>query len=54
MLWAIDRTRRRKPLRATRRQLVRLTKRDAEMLCFGSSHFGDLKAFSFECPGLGC
>ena len=24
------------------------------MLCYGSSHFGGLKAFSFECPGLGC
>jgi hypothetical protein len=51
MLWAIDRPRRHRALRAVERQLVRVSKAEEELLCHGHAFFGGLVAFSFECPG---
>jgi hypothetical protein len=51
MLWAIDRPKRHRALRASDRQLVRVSKAEEELLCHGHAHFGGLVSFSFECPG---
>ena len=51
MLWAIDRPRRHRALRASERQLVSVSKAEQEVLCHGHQYFGGLEAFSFECPG---
>jgi hypothetical protein len=51
MLWSIHRTQRRRALNASQPQLVKLTKADAEMLCYGIGYFGGLETFSFQCPG---
>jgi hypothetical protein len=51
MLWAIDRPRRHRVLRAVERQLVSVSKAEGELLCHGHAYFGGLVAFSFECPG---
>jgi hypothetical protein len=51
MLWAIDRPRRHRALRASERQLVSVSKAEQEVLCHGHAYFGGLVAFSFECPG---
>ena len=51
MLWAINRPTRHPALRAVERQLVSVSKSEADMLCHGHAYFGGLVAFSFECPG---
>ena len=52
MLWAIDRPRRHRALRAkSERQLVSVSKAEQELLCHGHAYFGGLSAFTFECPG---
>ena len=53
MLWAIDRPRRHRALRASERQLVSVSKAEQELPCHGHAYFGGLEAFAFECPGLG-
>jgi hypothetical protein len=52
MLWAIDRPRRHRALRAkSERQLVAVSQGEQEVLCHGHAYFGGLEAFSLECPG---
>ena len=51
MVWAIRRSRRRRPLNAAQPQRVTLTAADAEILRHGSGYFGGLDAFRFQCPG---
>ena len=51
MLWAIDRPRRHRALRASEPQLVSVSKAEEEQLCYGHAYFGGLVAFTFECPG---
>jgi hypothetical protein len=51
MLWAIDRPKRHRALRASERQLVSVSKAEQEVLCQGHAYFGGLVAFTFECPG---
>ena len=51
MLWAIDRGRRHRALRASERQLISLSRAEEEMLCHGHAYFGGLEAFTFQCPG---
>ena len=50
-MWAIRRSRRRRPLNAAQPQRVALTAADAEILRHGTGYFGGLDAFHFQCPG---
>src|SRR4030095_9186857 len=51
MLWAIPRPQRPRSLNAKQPQHKKLTKAEAEMLCYGIGYFGGLETFSFQCPG---
>ena len=51
MLWAIDRPKRHRALRAIERQLVIVSKAEEELPCYGHAYFGGLVAFTFDCPG---
>jgi hypothetical protein len=51
MLWVIPRPRRHRPLRASERQLVHVSRTEEDWLRHGLAYFGGLVAFSFECPG---